>query len=178
MKTKFKGILTLLLALVVQISFAQEKTISGTVTDDSGLPLPGVSVVIEGSNKGVETDFDGKYSISVSEGATLMISYVGMESQSVKTITTSNTINISLKQDANLLDEIIVTALEIKKSKKALGYSVSSIKAAEIEGKPAVDIAQALNGKVAGVHVVMEILVLVLILELEEQILFLEVHSH
>ena len=80
MKTKFKGILTLFLALVVQISFAQQGTISGKVSDKSGV-LPGVSVVIEGSNKGVETDFDGKYSISVSEGATLMISYVGMESQ-------------------------------------------------------------------------------------------------
>ena len=62
MKTKLKGILTLLLALVVQITFAQDKTISGTVSESSGA-LPGVSVVIEGTNSGTETDFDGKYSI-------------------------------------------------------------------------------------------------------------------
>uniref|UniRef100_UPI003F6AD0F1 carboxypeptidase-like regulatory domain-containing protein n=1 Tax=Polaribacter sp. TaxID=1920175 RepID=UPI003F6AD0F1 len=67
MKTKFKGILTLLLAFVVQISIAQEKTISGTVSEDSG-PLPGVSVSIKGTAKGTETDFDGKYSIKASVG--------------------------------------------------------------------------------------------------------------
>jgi len=67
MKTKFNGILTLLLAFVVHITFAQEKTVSGTVTDESGA-LPGVSIVIKGSKKGVETDFDGKYSITASNG--------------------------------------------------------------------------------------------------------------
>ena len=67
MKTKFNGILTLFLAFVVQISFAQEKTVSGTVSDDSG-SLPGVSVLKKGTTTGTETDFDGKYSISASAG--------------------------------------------------------------------------------------------------------------
>ncbi len=63
MKTKFSGILTLLLAFVVQFTFAQEKTVSGTVSDNNGLPLPGATVVIQGTSTGVSTDFDGKYSI-------------------------------------------------------------------------------------------------------------------
>ena len=67
MKTKFNGILTLMLALFVQITFAQEKTITGTVSDESG-PLPGVSVLVKGTNTGTVTDFDGKYVLTVSEG--------------------------------------------------------------------------------------------------------------
>ena len=76
MKTKFNGILTLLLAFVVQISFAQQKTISGTVSDNSG-PLPGVSIVIKGTTIGTETDFDGKYSIKAKSGNVLIFRYLG-----------------------------------------------------------------------------------------------------
>ena len=76
MKTKLSGILTLLLAFVVQISFAQERTITGTVSDESG-PLPGVSVLIEGTTSGTETDFDGNYSIEASSGDVLRFSFVG-----------------------------------------------------------------------------------------------------
>lgn len=60
MKTKFSGILTLLLAFVVQLTFAQEKTVSGTVSDESGLPLPGVNIIVKGTTNGTQTDFDGK----------------------------------------------------------------------------------------------------------------------
>ena len=81
MKTKFSGILTLLLALVVQISFAQEKTISGTVTDDSGLPLPGVNIIVKSTTNGTQSDFDGNYSISTEVGQSLVYSYVGFDSQ-------------------------------------------------------------------------------------------------
>jgi hypothetical protein len=76
MKTKFKGILTLLLAFVVHITFAQEKTVSGTVSDSSGT-LPGVSILIKGTSTGTQTDFDGKYSINAKEGSILSFSYVG-----------------------------------------------------------------------------------------------------
>ena len=77
MRTKFNGILTLLLAFVVHVSFAQEKTISGTVTDQDGLPLPGVNIVVEGTTNGTQTDFDGNYSISASEGQSLLFTYIG-----------------------------------------------------------------------------------------------------
>ena len=108
MKTKFNGILTLLLAFVVQFSFAQEKTISGTVTDGSG-PLPGVTILVKGTKTGTQTDFDGKFSLSVDTGKVLIFSYVGMKTVNV-TVGSSNTVNVIMQEDANLLDEVIVTA--------------------------------------------------------------------
>ncbi|MEX6627449.1 SusC/RagA family TonB-linked outer membrane protein [Tenacibaculum salmonis] len=151
MKTKFNGILTLLLALIVQISFAQDKTISGTVSDESG-PLPGVTVLKKGTTQGTETDFDGNYSIKTKTGDVLVFSFVGMKTTQ-KTVGNSNTINVVLEND-NVLEEVVVTALGIKKEKKALGYSVASIKSEEIQGKPTVDVADALTGKVAGVDII------------------------
>ena len=76
MKTKLSGIMTLLLAFVVQFTFAQERTITGTVADESGA-LPGVSVLIEGTTSGTETDFDGNYSIEANSGDVLRYSFVG-----------------------------------------------------------------------------------------------------
>ena len=76
MKTKFKGILTLLLAFVVQITFAQEKTVSGVVSDETGT-LPGVSVIIKGTSAGTQTDFNGKYAIKAKQGDVLSFSYMG-----------------------------------------------------------------------------------------------------
>ena len=105
MKTKFNGILTLLLALMVQITFAQEKTISGVVSDASG-PLPGVSVVIKGTSKGTQTDFDGKYQIATKVGDVLTFSFVGMKTVAVN-VGASNSINVSMQEDANALEEII-----------------------------------------------------------------------
>ena len=65
MKTKFSGILTLILAFVVQFSFAQDKTVTGVVTDNSGLPLPGVTIIVKGTSNGTQTDFDGKHKNSL-----------------------------------------------------------------------------------------------------------------
>jgi TonB-dependent starch-binding outer membrane protein SusC len=81
MTTKFRGLLTLLLAFVVQLSFAQQKTISGTVTDDINLPLPGVNIIIKGTTSGTQSDFDGNYSITAEVGQTLVFSYVGFATQ-------------------------------------------------------------------------------------------------
>ena len=125
MKTKIKGILTLLLAFVVHITFAQEKTVSGTVSDSSGT-LPGVSVLVKGTSTGTQTDFDGKYAIMAKQGDILSFSYMGYKTVE-QTVTAANTMNVSLKQDANLLDEIVVTALGISKAKKSLGYSTQKV---------------------------------------------------
>ena len=81
MRTKLNGILTLLLAFIVQISFAQDKTISGTVTDQDGLPLPGVNIVVEGTTQGTQSDFDGNYQISASPGQVLLFSYIGQKDE-------------------------------------------------------------------------------------------------
>ena len=151
MKTKFSGILTLLLAFMVQITFAQEKTITGTVTDESG-PLPGVSIIIKGTTSGTETDFDGKYSLQASVGDVLVYSFVGMSSQEA-TVGVSNTINIVLKAD-NVLEEVVVTAVGISRREKELGYNVQSVSAEEISTKPNADIVNSLAGATSGVQVV------------------------
>ena len=109
MKTKFSVTLTLLLVLVVQISFAQNKNVSGTVSDESGVPLPGATVIVAGTSTGVSTDFDGVYSLSVSEGSSLEISYVGMTTQTVL-IGSDSTYNVTLQKDVSSLDEVVLVA--------------------------------------------------------------------
>ena len=124
MKTNFNGILTLFLALVVQISFAQVKSITGTVSETSG-PIPGVSILVKGTNSGTETDFDGKYSIKAKSGDVLIFSYLGYKTVE-RTVGTSNTINATLSQDSNSLDEVIVVAYGTQ-SRASLTGSVSVI---------------------------------------------------
>ncbi|MDO9261247.1 MAG: SusC/RagA family TonB-linked outer membrane protein, partial [Flavobacteriaceae bacterium] len=148
MKTKFNGILALLLAFFVQISFAQEKTITGTVSDESG-PLPGVSVVIQGTSTGTVTDFDGKYTIKARTGVVLQFSFVGMETQT-KTVGAANVMNVTMS-GTNVLQEVVVTALGIKREKQALGYAVSEVKADVLEQRAEGDFGRVLSGKASGV---------------------------
>ena len=153
MKTKFSGILTLLLAFVVQLTFAQEKTITGVVSDNSGLPLPGATVLVKGTSNGTSTDFDGKYAIKANRGATLVISFVGYTTKEVK-VDASNSINVTLGENTQALEEVVVTAQGIKREKKALGYAVTTVGSEQLESRPEADIARVLNGKVAGVNIV------------------------
>ncbi|WP_242202445.1 SusC/RagA family TonB-linked outer membrane protein [Aestuariivivens insulae] len=152
MKTKFSGMLTLLLALVVQFSFAQEKTITGTVIDDSGLPLPGTTVLVKGTSSGTSTDFDGKYSIKANQGDVLVFSFVGYTNQEA-TVGSSNTINITLQESAESLEEVVVTALGIKREARALGYGTDVIKGEELVTARESNIVNALQGKVTGVQI-------------------------
>ena len=151
MKTKFTMILTLFMALIVQLSFAQQKTVSGTVSDENGLPLIGATVVISGTSSGTTTDFDGNYIINANEGDVLSFSYVGYKSKDA-TVGASNTINLALEPD-NTLDEVVVTALGIKREEKALGYSVQSLKGEAMTEARESNISNALSGKIAGVQV-------------------------
>lgn len=151
MKTKFNGILTLLLALVVQISFAQEKTITGTVTDDSG-SLPGVSVIIKGTTKGTETDFDGKYTIKAKSGDILSFSYIGYKKAERK-VSASNKINVVLKSDNTVLDEIVVVAYGTQTKESIVG-SVAVVSNEVIEKQQVVSVTNALQGTVPGVSIV------------------------
>ena len=152
MKTKFKGILTLFLAIFVQIAFAQEKTVSGTVSESSGV-LPGVSVSLKGTATGTETDFDGKYSIRTKVGDILVFSYLGYK-RVERTVGNSNTINVTLEQDDNVLDEIVVTGVATGTSTKKLGFSLTKVDTESLQQVPATDAANALRGKVAGVRIV------------------------
>jgi TonB-linked SusC/RagA family outer membrane protein len=150
MKTKFNGILTLFLALIVQISFAQEKTISGTVTDETG-PLPGVSILKKGTTLGVETDFNGKYSIKAKTGDVLVFNFVGMKSVE-KAVASSGEINVIMVSD-NVLDEVVVTALGISRDKKSLGYSTQEVKGEALTTNKSGNFVNALSGKASGIQI-------------------------
>src|SRR5690606_3405380 len=149
MKTKFSGILTLLLAFAVQLTFAQDKVISGTVADESGLPLPGVNIIVKGTTNGTQTDFDGKYSINAKTGDVLSFTYVGLKSQEV-TVGTSNTLNVTMQEDASVLDEVVVTALGIKREKKSLGYATQEVKGEAVSNVKSSNFVNSLSGRVAG----------------------------
>ncbi|AUC86754.1 SusC/RagA family TonB-linked outer membrane protein [Polaribacter sp. ALD11] len=151
MKTKFNGFLTLLLALVVQITFAQEKTVSGTVSEELG-PLPGASILIQGTSTGTQTDFNGKYSIRAKEGDVIIFSYLGY-SPVKKTVGSSSTVNVTLKQGENVLNEIVVTALGIKRKPKELSYSVQTVQSDDLTKTKAVNVATAMVGKVSGLQI-------------------------
>ena len=151
MKTKFNGILTLLLALVVQISFAQDRTISGTVSDDSGA-LPGVTVLKKGTSIFTETDFDGNYTIKAKTGDVLVFSYVGMQTTE-KTVNASNNVSFNMKSNT-LLDEVVVTGVARGTSTKKLGFSLAKVDSEALQAVPASDPANALRGKVAGIRIV------------------------
>ena len=152
MRSKFKWIFTLLLALSMQFSFAQEKTVSGVVSDDKGT-LPGANVVVKGTSTGVQTDMDGKYSIKVKQGETLVYSFIGMQDQT-KVVGAANTINVTMAPSSKVLDEVVVNMGYYKKDINKSSAAVSVISAEEIERQsPNISVANALQGKAAGVQV-------------------------
>ena len=151
MKKLFFRALVMSLLMTFQLGFAQ-KTVSGTVTDTSGVPLPGATVVVQGTNNGVTTNFDGDYSISASEGDVLVVSFVGFESASA-TVGAASTYDFSLLE-GNALEEVVVTALGISREKKSLGYSQQTVAGDVIAESKQVDLNVALTGKVAGVQMI------------------------
>jgi len=150
MKTKFNGFLTLILALLVQITFAQEKTISGTVSDETG-PLPGVNVIVKGTKDGTQTDFNGNYTLKASTGDVLVFSYVGMETKE-KTIGSSSTINVTMT-GTNLLEEVVIVGYGTT-TKKSYTGTASVVKNEDLETKSFSNISQSLAGEAAGVTVI------------------------
>ena len=151
MKTKFTMILTLFMAFIVHLSFAQQKTVSGTVSDENGLPLIGATVVISGTSSGTTTDFDGNYMINANEGDVLNFSYVGYKSKDV-TVGASNTISLALEPD-NTLDEVVVTALGISRDKKSIGYASQEVKGEQVSTVKLDNVVNSLSGKVSGVQI-------------------------
>lgn len=151
MKNKLHGILTLLLAFVVQFTFAQEKTVTGTVTDEDGLPLPGVNVIEQGTNNGAQTDFDGNYSISVAEGSVLVYSYIGFVPQEVL-VGAADTYNITLELDTGALEEVVVMGYVSKRREDMTGSAVQ-VGSDELQQTPMATVDQALQGKVSGLQI-------------------------
>jgi len=134
--------------------YAQDHSITGTVTSaEDGFGLPGVTVRIQGTTIGTTTDFDGKYTIKAKQGQVLQFSYVGMISQNV-TVGTSTVINVVMATDSQKLDEVVVTALGIKREKKSLGYALQDVQGSELAESREKNVSLALTGKVAGLQIV------------------------
>jgi len=151
MKTKFLRILSSF-ALMFAFGFTvQAQSISGTVTDENGVPLPGATVLVEGTQNGVSTDFDGNYSINASSGDTLVFSFVGYTTAMVA-VGSSSTVNAQLSADTQL-DEVVVTSLGIKRNVKSLGYSLTQVDGSELSSNKTSNAINALQGKVAGVMI-------------------------
>lgn len=143
--------LVLFTAFIVQFSFAQQKTVSGTVIDKDGA-LPGVSVLVKGTTSGTDTDFDGNYTIKVNEGDVLLFSYLGYETVE-KIVSTSLTINVTMVEGGEMLEEVVV-----KSYGRALNSKKSSASLARVDGKvieqvPINSVDQVLQGTAAGVSV-------------------------
>ncbi len=152
MKLQFKCILMLFMMLIIQISFSQERVVSGKVSDESGFPLPGVSILVKGTKKGSQTDIDGKYAIKASPGEILIFSYMGMKTQELSAATA--VVNVKLSSVSNELDGVVVTALGIKREKKSLGYASQEIKGADLNsGVASGNFLNEISGKAAGVYV-------------------------
>lgn len=153
MRKKLKGTLMLLLALMVQVTFAQEAlTVTGTVTDDNGMPLPGVNVLVKGTDRGTQTDFDGKYSLEVSQGEILVFSYLGMATAEYP-VSSVTTIDVVMKPDAAQLEEVVVTALGISREKRSLGYATEEVSGAEVNTAKEGNFINSLSGKVSGLDI-------------------------
>lgn len=138
----------------IQLSFAQQRTITGKVTSiDDKAGLPGVSVKVKGGTEGTVTDASGVYKLSVSSNATALIfSYVGMTSKEVP-LGSSNTLDVVLEGNAQTLQDVVVTALGITREKKSLGYSTQEVKGDAISTVKTDNFMNALSGKVSGVQI-------------------------
>ncbi len=130
--------------------YAQNYEIKGTVSDVSGTPLPGVSIVVKNTTRGASTDFDGKFTLSnVQKGEVLVFSYVGFSTQEV-VVNNSNSLNVILAENAESLDEVVVIGYGTQKKSVVTG-AISSVKAADLEDLPVERVEQALQGRVSGV---------------------------
>ncbi|UOY05100.1 TonB-dependent receptor [Muricauda sp. SCSIO 64092] len=152
MKSMLTWMLTPFLVLTMSFSLAQEKTISGNVTDQDGLPLPGVSIVVVGTTSGTQTDFDGNYSITASQGQVLRFTYIGQATVN-RTVGSGNTINVQMEEDAQALEEVVVVAYGEKSRQKVI-TSISEVDSEAIEDLVVDSPQNILQGQAAGVQVV------------------------
>ena len=145
-------LLALALVFISGTLSAQNVRVTGKVIDTKGLPIPGATVLIEGTRTGVATDADGTFNIESPANATLHFSFIGMEDQIIP-VDNRSTINVTMAESSVALEEVVVTALGIEKERKALGYSVQDIKSDEILKNKQTNIINSLAGKVAGVSI-------------------------
>jgi TonB-linked SusC/RagA family outer membrane protein len=151
----YKLLLAIMLPFIlVQTVAGQSVKISGVVTAKSdGLPLPGVSVSIKGKTTGAQTNVDGKFIINANVNDVLRVSYIGFTTQEIPVTQNTSTLNVVLVEAPNSLNEVVITALNISKDKKSLGYSVQGLKSKDISEAKETNFVNALAGKIAGVQV-------------------------
>jgi len=147
----FFRLLVLFMALLPAISFAQGKTVSGTVLDSNNGPIPGANVLVKGTNTGVQTDVDGKFAIEVAQGGVLVISFVGMQTQEI-TVGNQSDYTVSLKDGASELEEVVVVGYGQRKKSDVTG-AITSVSAKEIASRPVNNALEAIQGKAAGVDI-------------------------
>ena len=143
--------LTFTAFFALSMSVMAQKTVTGNVSDNNGLPLPGATVVIKGTSSGTTTDFDGNFGVETNSGEVLVISYIGYITQEL-TVSDSATINVILESD-QLLDEVVITALGISREKKSLGYAVTEVSGENVNTVKDNNLASSLAGKVAGLQI-------------------------
>lgn len=155
MKKRLQSVIMILLFFVSAKTFAQNQEITGKILDESGVPIPGVSIYLKGNSSiGTSSNFDGEFSIQVPEakGNTLVFSYMGYSKKEIKLSGQTN-LQVSLVPDAESLDEVVVTALGIKQERKALGYAVTEVKGGTIAETQRENFLDAMAGRVAGVEI-------------------------
>ncbi len=131
---------------------AQERVIKGELIDENGVPMPGVNVLIKGTTRGVSSDINGVFQLKVDQSDVLVFSFIGYETKEVA-VTGTKSFDIQLDPSAESLDEVVVTALGIKREKKALGYSVQEVKSEEMVEAKEINLLNSLAGKVAGLQI-------------------------
>lgn len=151
MKLKLTCLLMLLVVFSNQFSYAQQKTISGKITDANSVPVGGVTVIVQGSNRGVVSDFDGNYAIMAETGEVLKMSFVGLTTKLI-TVGTSNTIDVVMTEDVESLDTVVITGYQNVNRELFTGAS-QTIKAKDIKLDGVADVSRALEGRAAGVSV-------------------------
>ncbi len=161
-KLLLNGVLAVLMVFGVQVLQAKTKTnsngllplqttVSGTVTDSDGAPLPGANVIVKGTTNGTQTDFDGNYTITADDNATLVFSYIGFATQEIP-INGQSTIDVQLTEDANKLDEVVIVGYQAQ-TRGDLTGAVASVDFTEAAKQPLVNVAEALEGRATGVSI-------------------------
>ncbi|MEH0152512.1 SusC/RagA family TonB-linked outer membrane protein [Limibacter armeniacum] len=147
------GLLGILMMLLTLSAFAQERMVTGTVTNNQGEALIGVSVLVQGTTKGTITDLDGKYKVKLQENESFLVfSYLGFDSQVIE-VGNKTAINLVMEEDAHQLGEVVVTALGIERDKKAIGYAMQEVNGDQLSAVVQTSPLNALSGKVAGLNV-------------------------
>ncbi len=151
MRSKIARLLTLVLVFLFQFSFAQELTVKGIVTDGSQNPLPGATVVKEGTSEGISTGLDGEYSIKAKKGDKLTFSFIGMKTQTV--IVNNSQINVVLQEDSSVLNEVVIATGYTTSVKAKSNIAAQVVSSETIQNRPNQSFVQTLQGQVAGLNI-------------------------